>query len=85
MSIRVPTIPVSGTELDESITFIRGTRVPYSDRWLQKLRNGTTGAVVALLLAQLPNLRCLRLENDFVRRSALLGMVLRSSICEPVD
>jgi hypothetical protein len=82
---RVPTIPVSGTELDESITFIRGTRVLYSDRWIQELRNGTTDAVVALLLAQLPNLRCLRLENDFTRCSALLGMVLRSSICEPVD
>lgn len=80
-----PTIPVFGTELDESITFIRGTRVPYSDQWIQELRSGTMDAVVALLLAQLPNLRCLHLENDFTQRSALLGMVLRSSICEPVD
>jgi hypothetical protein len=79
-----PKLPVSGAELDQPIAFIRGTGAPYSDLWIQELRQGSIDAFVALLLAQLTNVRYLYLANDFTRQSTLVGMVLRSAICEPV-
>jgi hypothetical protein len=79
-----PPIPVSGAELDEPIAFIRGTGVHFSDLWIQELGKGVTDAFVALLLAQPSNLRCLYLGPVFTQQSALIGMVLRSAICEPV-
>ncbi|KAF7164137.1 hypothetical protein CNMCM5623_008827 [Aspergillus felis] len=81
---KIPNLPVSGAELDQPIAFIRGTGAPYSDLWIQELRQGSIDAFVALLLAQLSNVRYLYLANDFTRQSALIGMVLRSAICEPV-
>jgi hypothetical protein len=81
----IPKLPVSGAELDQPIAFIRGTGAPYSDLWIQELRQGSIDAFVALLLAQLSNVRYLYLANDFTRQSALVGMVLRSAICELVD
>jgi hypothetical protein len=80
----IPKLPVHGTELDQPIAFIRGTGAPYSDLWIQELRQGSIDAFVALLLAQLSNVRFLYLANDFTRQTALVGMVLRSAICEPV-
>ncbi|KAF7125710.1 hypothetical protein CNMCM5793_002003 [Aspergillus hiratsukae] len=82
---KFPNIPVSDAQLDGPIAFIRATRVPYSDLWVQELRQGTMDAFVALLLVQLSNLRCLYLAPDFTRQTALVGMVLRSAICEPRD
>ncbi|KAE8136487.1 hypothetical protein BDV38DRAFT_293903 [Aspergillus pseudotamarii] len=79
----IPKVPVSDAELDQLIIFIRGTGVPYSDLWIQELRQGTIDAFVALLLAQLSNLKYLYLAGDFTRQTALIGMVLRSAICEP--
>lgn len=82
---KIPKLPVSGAELDQPITFIRGTGAPYSDLWVQELRQGSIDAFIALLLAQLSNVRCLYLANDFTRQTALVGMVLRSASCEPVN
>ncbi|OKO99951.1 hypothetical protein PENSUB_8168 [Penicillium subrubescens] len=42
-------------------------------------------AFVALLLAQVPNLRYLSLGPDVARPDRLIGMVLRSAICEPMN
>lgn len=73
---KIPNLPVSGAELDQPIAFIRGTGAPYSNLWIQELRQGSLDAFVALLLAQLSNVRYLYLANDFTRQSALVGMVL---------
>ncbi|RJE18279.1 hypothetical protein PHISCL_09383 [Aspergillus sclerotialis] len=78
----IPLIPVSGAELDKEIEFIQRSGVSYSDVWIQELRKGVTDAAVALLLAQLLNLRRLVHESVFLQRSTLIGMVLRSTICE---
>ncbi|KAM0104531.1 hypothetical protein ACP6JE_000812 [Aspergillus fumigatus] len=75
---KIPNLPVSGAELDQPIAFIRGTGAPYSNLWIQELRQGSLDAFVALLLAQLSNVRYLYLANDFTRQSALVA------ICEPV-
>jgi hypothetical protein len=56
--------------------------LPYSKRWIQELRDGILDALVALLLAQLSNLRYLYLSGDLTRRTELIGMVLQSAICE---
>ncbi|KAF9883744.1 hypothetical protein FE257_002998 [Aspergillus nanangensis] len=83
---KIAQIPLLGAELDGAITFIQRTGVPYIDLWIQELRNGTADAVIALLLAQpLLNLRCLYLGPVFIRQTALIGMVLRSSILQPMD
>ncbi|KAJ5381235.1 uncharacterized protein N7496_003663 [Penicillium cataractarum] len=80
----IPKITISDIGLEKFVAFIRGTGVPYSDFWIQEVSQGTTDALVALLLAQgLSNLRCLYLGPVFAQRSTLIGMVLRSAICEP--
>lgn len=78
----IPLIPVSGAALDGGLEFIEKTRVPYRDTWQDQLRKEVTEAVVALLLAQLPNLRSLILGPIFTRRTELIGMMFRSAICE---
>jgi hypothetical protein len=79
----ISSIPLSGAELDREIEFIQRTGVSYSESWIQQLRKGVTDALIALLLAQLPNLRQLDLRPVFVQRSTLIGMVLSSAVCEP--
>ncbi|GAB1216405.1 hypothetical protein ATERTT37_005619 [Aspergillus terreus] len=78
----IPQIPIPNDELDKPIAFIQRMGLPYSKRWIQELRDGTIDALVALLLAQLSNLRYLYLSGDFTRRTVLIGMVLQSAICE---
>ncbi|RJE26611.1 hypothetical protein PHISCL_01025 [Aspergillus sclerotialis] len=78
---KLPRIYIPNAELDRPIAFIRRT-VPYSDEWIQKLRDGSIDALIALLLSQLPSLRYLYLGRAFTRQSTLIGMVLRSGICE---
>ncbi|PYI01921.1 hypothetical protein BO78DRAFT_378087 [Aspergillus sclerotiicarbonarius CBS 121057] len=75
----VPKIPFT-SELNEPIAFIRKTGVSYTDLWIQELCQGITDAWLALLLAQLPRLKCLYLSPNFTQQSKLIGMVLRSAI-----
>lgn len=82
-SSSIASIPVSGAALDKGIEFIQRTGVPYSDFWIQQLRKSVLDALMALLLAQLPNLRQLDLGPVFLQRSTLIGMVLSSAVCEP--
>jgi hypothetical protein len=78
-------ISVSGAEMDGLIAFIRGTKVPYINIWIQGLSQGETDAFVALLLAQLSNLRCLYLGPTFIERSVIIGMFLRSALDAPME
>lgn len=78
-----PKIPVSEVELDELSSFIRATGAPYCDMWIQELENGSTDAIIALLLAQSSNLRYLYIGPVFTQLSKLIGLVLHSRLCEP--
>ena len=80
-----PTVPVTTAELDKPIAFIKKFNVPYEDLWIQKLQWGEMDAFIALLLSQLSNLRYLHLDCNFAKVSRIVGMVLRSALCEPVD
>ncbi|KAL6230226.1 hypothetical protein BDW75DRAFT_76878 [Aspergillus navahoensis] len=40
------------------------------------------GCLCALLLSQLPNLRSLCMQPNFTRKSHLVGMVIRSALCD---
>ncbi|KAL6231362.1 hypothetical protein BDW75DRAFT_243961 [Aspergillus navahoensis] len=77
------TLPLADDALHQSIEFIHQTGVSYSDIWIEKIRQGSIGALIALFSAQLPNVKCLYLSPDFTRETALIGMVLRSAILEP--
>ncbi|PYI33764.1 hypothetical protein BP00DRAFT_485163 [Aspergillus indologenus CBS 114.80] len=76
-------IPVPVAELAKFIAFVQRTGVPYSDVWTQGLSKGAPDAILALLLAQLSNLRYLSLDYIFCRQSRIIQMLLRSAICEP--
>jgi hypothetical protein len=82
---RPPKIPVAGAELDQPISFIERMKVPYGSIWIEELHRGTMDAFVAILLSQLSNLTCLRVESNFGKESRFVGMVLRSALCESVD
>ncbi|RAH68448.1 uncharacterized protein BO66DRAFT_377357 [Aspergillus aculeatinus CBS 121060] len=76
-------IPIPVAELDKFVAFVQGTGVPYSDLWTEELRNGAPDAMLALLLAQLSNLRRLCLDYVFCQRNKIFEMLLQSAICEP--
>ncbi|PYH81049.1 hypothetical protein BO82DRAFT_384043 [Aspergillus uvarum CBS 121591] len=76
-------IPVPVAELAEFIAFVQRTGVPYCDVWTQGLSKGAPDAILALLLAQLSNLRCLSLDYIVCQQSRIIQMLLRSAICEP--
>ncbi|KAL4733319.1 hypothetical protein BDV11DRAFT_89153 [Aspergillus similis] len=82
---KLPTFRVSDGELDldDAVAFIYRTRVPFSELWIQEVRSGSMDALVALLLAQLSNLKHLYLGRNFTRQSTLLGMVFRLVLCQP--
>ena len=76
-------IHIPEDQLDEAITFIHLTGVPYKGWWCRELRDGSIDALIALLLAQLSSLRYLHLGIAFTRQCPLTGTMLRSAICEP--
>lgn len=75
-------LPVTEVVLDGLVKYIEKIHVPYAAQWIQELRAGTMDAFVTLLVSQLPNLRCLYLDKNFARESRLMGMMLRSALCE---
>ncbi|KAF7164136.1 hypothetical protein CNMCM5623_008826 [Aspergillus felis] len=77
-----PKLPVTEVVLDELVKCIERIRIPYAEQWIQELRAGTMDAFVTLLLSQLPSLRRLYLGKNFARESRLMGMMLRSALCE---
>jgi hypothetical protein len=82
---RTPRIPVSEPELEEVLAFVAKTRVSYRETWLEELRNGTMEAFVAVLLCQPSHLTYLFLGPDFLKESQIVGLVLRSTLCETRD
>ncbi|KAL2850237.1 hypothetical protein BJY01DRAFT_245548 [Aspergillus pseudoustus] len=79
----LPRFPLADADLEKPSAFIRRIGVPYADVWIEGLRDGNMDALLALLLSQLSNLRRLHLGFDFTRRSALIGMLLRSALYDP--
>ncbi|RMZ39462.1 hypothetical protein AFCA_002410 [Aspergillus flavus] len=77
-----PKLLVTEVVLDELVNYIERIHIPYAEQWIEELRAGTMDAFVTLLLSQLPSLRCLYLDQNFARESRLMGMMLRSALCE---
>ena len=77
---RPPKISVGGTELDESIAFVKKVNVPYGGLWIQEPRTGKMDAFVAVLLSQLSSLKCLRMSPNFAKNSQIVGIMLRSAL-----
>lgn len=77
-----PKLVVSEDDLGALIDCINSINVPFGEVWIQEIRSGTMDAFVALLLSRLPRLRRLRLGENFTRESRLVGMMLRSTLCE---
>jgi hypothetical protein len=82
---KTPRLQISELELEEIIAFVAKTTVSYQESWLEELRNGKMDAFVAVLLCQLSQLTYLFLGSDFLRESQIVGLVLRSTICETTD
>ncbi|KAK2811106.1 hypothetical protein FQN50_002442 [Emmonsiellopsis sp. PD_5] len=77
-----PKLPVTEADLDWLVERIKLIDVPYGDSWIRELRAGNLDAFVALLLSQLPRLRCLQLDEIIVRESRFLNMMFRTALCE---
>ena len=67
-------------DLQEAVSFVSGTSLPFRDKWIVELRQGTLDAYLALLLLQLPRLRRLSLGPVLFTESELIGLVLRSTL-----
>jgi len=76
-----PKIVVVEADICEPIAFIKRTRVPYSDEWIQELRNGTMDAFLAILIAQLTSLNSLHIGPNFAHESYFTSKVLMAGIC----
>ncbi|KAJ5747751.1 uncharacterized protein N7511_009447 [Penicillium nucicola] len=77
-----PKLPLGEIALDRLIKCIENTSVSFAREWIQELRAGTMDAFMTLLLSQLRSLRFLQLSQNFTRESRLMGMMLRSALCE---
>ena len=77
-----PNLQVCEDVTNQLVEYIESIHVPYTEEWIQELRAGSMDAFAALLISQLPNLKCLHLGKNFTRESRLIGMMLRSALCE---
>lgn len=75
-------LQVTVADVERMVQCVQDTNVPYGNLWIDGLTSGNTDAFVALLLSELPNVRYLHIEPKFIRKSHLMGMVLRSALCE---
>ncbi|KAF5139340.1 hypothetical protein E5D57_003135 [Metarhizium anisopliae] len=80
-----PAFPVSPLLLDKATKFIQSTGVPFAKSWIGELQLGTVDAIVAALLASMPNLTTLYLGPNFTIKSRLWGGVLRCALCQPKE
>ncbi|KAK4106186.1 hypothetical protein N658DRAFT_563110 [Parathielavia hyrcaniae] len=78
-----PKMTVGESDLREPLSFVSKAQVSYRDAWLEALRQGTIDAYLAVLVSQLPRLRRLHLARVFCIRNNLIGLVLRSILCDP--
>jgi len=77
---KLPRKRVDEADLQEAVSFVSGTSLPFRDKWIVELRQGTLDAYLALLLLQLPRLRRLSLGPVLFTESELIGLVLRSTL-----
>lgn len=77
-----PMVPVSRLTLGDIVALVERLDVPFRDQWVRELRWGSLDTYVALLLALTPNLKRLRLNENFFRNSRFVGMYIRSVMCE---
>lgn len=59
-------------------------QVTVAKTWIEMLQAGNMDALVALLIAHVPDLTSLHLGPSFTTNNACLGLLLRSALCEPV-
>jgi hypothetical protein len=74
---RQPTLPFS-EEIDGLIRMVSELGMPEEDEtaWIRGLRDGIAEAFVALLLSQAPNLKHLRLEENYLRDPCFVDKLL---------
>lgn len=80
---KVPKIPMPEVDLRQAVSFVEETCLPFRDKWIKELRQGTLDAYMAFLLSWLPRLQQLHVSDPFFRESSLIGLVLRSILCGP--
>lgn len=59
-------------------------QVTSAKTWIELLQAGNMDAMVALLIAHVPNLTSLHLGPSFTTNNACFGLLLRSALCEPI-
>ena len=80
---KVPRKAVDEADLQEAVSLVAGTCLPYRDRWIFELRQGSLDAYIALLLLRLPHLQRFHLGHVFFLENELIGLVLRSVLYGP--
>ncbi|KAK4238594.1 hypothetical protein C8A03DRAFT_33347, partial [Achaetomium macrosporum] len=78
---KAPKSFVREDDLQGAMDFVGQTDLSYRDAWMEELRKGTLDAYLAVLLLQLPRLRCLHLERVVFMESHLIGRVGRTVLC----
>ncbi|TGO84230.1 hypothetical protein BPOR_0532g00050 [Botrytis porri] len=81
-TIRDVRLTVDETDLEQLIEVIKTFNTDYEDIWISELRNRNMDAFVAILLCKLPNLIYFRLNPNFSHGSEIVGLVLRSTLCQ---
>ncbi|KAK4170707.1 hypothetical protein QBC36DRAFT_341424 [Triangularia setosa] len=78
-----PRMVISDIDLDVLVPFVeeRWGQAPSRDSWIDKLRQGSMDAYLALLLTLVSHLRSLHLGPDFEIESHMMGLILRSGLC----
>ncbi|KAK7999071.1 hypothetical protein PG991_014746 [Apiospora marii] len=61
-----PALPMLGVDVSGLVDLVGRFPVPYAACWTEELLRGETAAFVALLLALTPNLRHLRMDEEYV-------------------
>lgn len=82
---RAPKISVAKGDLERPLSLVKSLKVPYRDLWIRELEVGTMDAFVAVLISQLSHLRNLSIGPNFAQQNLILGMVLKSALCEGAD
>ncbi|TGO38698.1 hypothetical protein BHYA_0069g00170 [Botrytis hyacinthi] len=75
-------LTVDEAELEQLIEVIKTFNIDYRDIWISELRNRNMDAFVAILLCKLPNLLYFQLNPNFMHRSEIVGLVLRSTVSQ---
>ncbi|KAM0330578.1 hypothetical protein ACHAQA_003526 [Verticillium albo-atrum] len=75
-------ISVEALDMAAVNTLIRRARVSFGGEWSYKIKSGSLGANVTLLLTLLHNVQTIHMDPGFAVDTHFLGMALRSPYCE---